>query len=53
VRIAAVVAADVELATVGSIHSIARNMLEMYLGLLALEPEEQDALDIAALLEPL
>ncbi len=52
-RIVAVVAADVEPAEVGTIHSIASNMLETYLGLLALEPEEQDVLDIAALLEPL
>ena len=52
-RIVAVVAGDVDATEVGTIHSIASNALETYLGLLALEPEEQDALDIAALLEPL
>jgi len=52
-RIVAVVAGDVEPTEVGTIHSIASNALEMYLGLLALEPEEQDLLDIGALLEPL
>jgi uncharacterized protein (TIGR02444 family) len=52
-RIVAVVGADVEPADVGTIHSIAGNALETYLGLLALEPEEQDSRDIAALLEPL
>jgi uncharacterized protein (TIGR02444 family) len=52
-RIVAVVGPDVEPTEVGTIHSIAGNALETYLGLLALEPEEQDARDIAALLEPL
>jgi uncharacterized protein (TIGR02444 family) len=52
-RIVAVVASDVEPTEVGTMHGIASNALETYLGLLALEPEEQDALDIAALLEPL
>ena len=52
-RMVAVVAGDVDAAEVGTIHSIASNMLETYLGLLALEPEEQDVLDIGALLEPL
>jgi uncharacterized protein (TIGR02444 family) len=52
-RIVSAVAADVEPTEVGTIHSIAANALETYLGLLALEPEEQDALDIGALLEPL
>jgi uncharacterized protein (TIGR02444 family) len=52
-RIVTVVAADVEPTEVGTIQSIASNALETYLGLLALEPEEQDARDIEALLEPL
>lgn len=52
-RIVAVVGGDIDPTAVGTIHSIASNALETYLGLLALEPEEQDALDIAALLEPL
>ena len=50
-RIVAVVAGDVEPAEVGTIHSIAGNALETYLGLLAVEPEEQDTLDIVALLD--
>ncbi|HVZ02998.1 MAG TPA: TIGR02444 family protein [Dongiaceae bacterium] len=52
-RIVAVAAGEIEPAAVGTIHSIAANALEMYLGLLALEPEEQDLRDIGALLEPL
>jgi uncharacterized protein (TIGR02444 family) len=52
-RIVAAVAGEAEHADVGTIHSIAGNMLETYLGLLALEPEDQDGLDIVALLEPL
>ena len=38
-RIVAVVAGDAEPAAVGTIHSIASNTLETYLGLLALDPE--------------
>ena len=52
-RIVAVVGGDVDPTEVGTIQSIAANALETYLGLLALEPEEQDVRDIAALLEPL
>jgi uncharacterized protein (TIGR02444 family) len=53
VRIVVVVGAEVEQAEVGTIQGIAGNMLEIYLGLLAVEPEAQDGLDIGALLEPL
>jgi uncharacterized protein (TIGR02444 family) len=52
-RIVAAISPDAEPTEVGTIHSIASNMLETYLGLIALEPEEQDVRDIAALLEPL
>jgi len=52
-RIVAVVAGDVDPTEVGTVHGIAANALETYLGLLAADPEEQDGVDIAALLEPL
>ncbi len=52
-RIVAVVGDEVDFAEVGTLQSIASHALETYLGLLAIEPEEQDALDIASLLEPL
>jgi uncharacterized protein (TIGR02444 family) len=52
-RIVAVVAGDVDPTSVGTIQTIASNAIETYIGLLALDPQDQDAVDIAALLEPL